>query len=71
MAVGGPQVRSLLAMLLLEACRPVSVGRPAAAIDGDAAQARAHHRAALEAAVRSGNLPAAADAVDGLAGAAG
>lgn len=42
----------------------------AAAMDGDAAQARAHHRAALETAVRSGNLPAAADAVDGLAGAA-
>ncbi|MET9245468.1 BTAD domain-containing putative transcriptional regulator [Nonomuraea sp. NPDC003709] len=41
-----------------------------AAMDGDAAQARAHHRAALETAVRSGNLPAAADAVDGLAGAA-
>ncbi|MEU6786545.1 BTAD domain-containing putative transcriptional regulator [Nonomuraea angiospora] len=42
----------------------------AAAMDGDAARARAHHRAALETAVRSGNLPAAADAVDGLAGAA-
>ncbi|MEW1841566.1 BTAD domain-containing putative transcriptional regulator [Nonomuraea angiospora] len=42
----------------------------AAAVEGDAAQARAHHRAALETAVRSGNLPAAADAVDGLAGAA-
>ncbi|MGV9383818.1 BTAD domain-containing putative transcriptional regulator [Nonomuraea sp. NPDC003707] len=42
----------------------------AATMDGDAAQARAHHRAALETAVRSGNLPAAADAVDGLAGAA-
>ncbi|MEV4014605.1 BTAD domain-containing putative transcriptional regulator [Nonomuraea angiospora] len=42
----------------------------AAATDGDAAQARAHHRAALKTAVRSGNLPAAADAVGGLAGAA-
>ncbi|WP_308168306.1 BTAD domain-containing putative transcriptional regulator [Nonomuraea sp. NEAU-A123] len=42
----------------------------AAAMDGDAAQARAHHRAAFETAVRGGNLPAAADAVDGLAGAA-
>ncbi|MEV6037822.1 BTAD domain-containing putative transcriptional regulator [Nonomuraea sp. NPDC052116] len=41
-----------------------------AAMNGDAAQARVHHRAALETAVRSGNLPAAADAVDGLAGAA-
>ncbi|MFG1687214.1 BTAD domain-containing putative transcriptional regulator [Nonomuraea sp. NPDC049269] len=41
-----------------------------ATMDRDAAQARAHHRAALETAVRGGNLPAAADAVDGLAGAA-
>ncbi|MFD1544214.1 BTAD domain-containing putative transcriptional regulator [Nonomuraea guangzhouensis] len=41
-----------------------------AAMDRDAARARAHHRAALETAVRGGNLPASADAVDGLAGAA-
>ncbi|MFI7229634.1 hypothetical protein ACIBO5_41005 [Nonomuraea angiospora] len=37
MAVGGPQVRSLLAMLLLEAGRPVSVGRPAPGLYGEAA----------------------------------
>jgi DNA-binding SARP family transcriptional activator len=42
-AVGGPQVRSLLAMLLLDAGRAVSVGRLADGLHGDDVPADAAH----------------------------